>query len=794
MSTSVLVRKSPALPRLTFPKRSSSETTSFLPTLIRWTLAVHLVLSPLLFWPGAAETFELHKVALLTATSLVVGALGIMGWLRTPSLKRIVLTLCEDWIALGMILCVLSAALSTMLSVSPVISWRGDHGSWFGLRTVLAFVVLFFATRSVCKTVGDAVPLFAATAVATLLASVYGLVQVAGRDPVSWVIPPYYHGQFRPFSTLGHPNTFGAYLAMALALTAELARRALRVCPESRGARFQRARSRLVGTLKTCPTSLTGQTISVWRWFVGALLVVVGLTAAALLALTLSRAAWLAAGCMMVVLTLAWRCAGNRRASLLLLAVLLAGVGCLPLVGLQRVRDFFNDEGRWSIWSTTWQLFLDRPICGWGTDAFRLAFGTHRLPQFWHTESSGTPARAHSDLLNLLATQGIVGAIAGLVLVAGLVRAGVRCWRKEALPHRATVGAVIAALVAFFVQGLFGFTVAGTGVLFVTLAALLSRWSCARTQAPPLPSTMPWFYWPARLAVGVAAVVALWMGVVQPLEAHRQRTEGDCYFEADPATALRCYEQAVALDPMDDRTWLQLAGAVQLVARKAASPADWDAAAARANEALDRTVALVPVDPFHRASRARWRSECAFAGKAPAQPALEEWQAALALDPDNAMLLTEAARHAVALGERPYGRHWLGHALDLYPDYAPVYLQLGMLALAEGKWEDAHSYLTCSLGKDWRDEASELQRAHAALATACMGLHHYQEARDHAVEAAKLAPDWSTPAFLEAQALEKLGDRASAIKCYEHVLQLDPNHAAATFALQCMQAPLPAFP
>ena len=127
---------------------------------------------------------------------------------------------------LGFVLLAISAAVSTLLSVSPLLSWRGDYMSYQGLHWVLAYLVLFFATRHACRMDGFVVPLLAVVSAASALTSLYAIIQWAGHDPFAWTDVMILRGRFRPFSTVGHPNYLGVYLAMSLPLLAEAGRRA----------------------------------------------------------------------------------------------------------------------------------------------------------------------------------------------------------------------------------------------------------------------------------------------------------------------------------------------------------------------------------------------------------------------------------------------------------------------------------------------------------------------------------------------------------------------------------------
>src|SRR4029453_11470620 len=151
-----------------------------------------------------------------------------------------------------------------------------------------------------------------------------------------------------------------------------------------------------------------------------------------------------------------------------------SGRGFATLASLaQRVRQFGESASRQHIWQAAWDIFRDHPLVGAGLDTVQIAFAAKRTVAYWNLEGNGSPTRAHNEALNILATQGLLGGLAVLVLVAGVVIATRRALRVA--EDRLLVVALLAGLVAFGVQDLFSFTVAGCGTLAVTQAALLSR-------------------------------------------------------------------------------------------------------------------------------------------------------------------------------------------------------------------------------------------------------------------------------------------------------------------------------
>jgi O-antigen ligase len=96
------------------------------------------------------------------------------------------------------------------------------------------------------------------------------------------------------------------------------------------------------------------------------------------------------------------------------------GVGTLASLA-QRVRQFGESASRQHIWRAAWDIFRDHPLVGAGLDTFQIAFADKRTVAYWNLEWNGSPTRAHNEGLNILATQGLLGGLAILVLVAGVV-------------------------------------------------------------------------------------------------------------------------------------------------------------------------------------------------------------------------------------------------------------------------------------------------------------------------------------------------------------------------------------
>src|SRR5262245_54802775 len=117
-------------------------------------LLITLILAPLLFSSSTLGAFEFPKIMLLTATAIFALALGVCALVRprdpapaaegSPSSAFAVR---RKPLSVGFALFLLSAAVSTAASISPLTSLLGTHESHAGLWTIAVYTMLFFAVR-----------------------------------------------------------------------------------------------------------------------------------------------------------------------------------------------------------------------------------------------------------------------------------------------------------------------------------------------------------------------------------------------------------------------------------------------------------------------------------------------------------------------------------------------------------------------------------------------------------------------------------------------------------------------
>ena len=194
-------------------------------------------LVPVAFVPGGGDAFEPLKAHLLATGAALLLAAGLahafgrieaLGWRawRQGAISRFARGLRADPLGAAVLLFVLSAALSTILSPRPMLSLFGNSARPAGLVTACATAAVYFGARASAVREGWIHRLLAVASLAGLAAAGYGLLQFSGHDPVRWEWTAVMGSMRRVPGTLGHANHLGTYLAMTIPAMLLLARRA----------------------------------------------------------------------------------------------------------------------------------------------------------------------------------------------------------------------------------------------------------------------------------------------------------------------------------------------------------------------------------------------------------------------------------------------------------------------------------------------------------------------------------------------------------------------------------------
>lgn len=419
--------------------------------------AIVFGLIPVIFCPYLIEQFEFPKIALLGM--ITVGCLPLLFQRRFKL----------DAIGMAFLLFLTSSVLSTILSISPRFSMLGSEVSPNGLIVTCIYVTAYFVIKELFSTPREGRTLLKAALFGGTVACIYAICQFCHIDFIIWNNSLLSRGVLRPAGTLGHPNFLSAFLVMLIPITLFFA--------------------------------LMNRTYYV---LTGLFLVVI--------VLAQSRGSWIA----LIACLAIWMAFQSKKP--LIQCGKIALFGLLPFVckwiyghltppiskslvySLIERMALLYDTGlaRNEYAAAGLRIFKQFPWFGSGTDTFQLAFEHQRTPFYWLHEWAGAPHRAHNELINIIATQGILGLVALTVLVVAILMASWKALSANFEIHHCNVpfcrrmthskqytAMLFAIVAAFFVQNLASFTVCSTGILFIATLALLTNVNNNYNDDPP---------------------------------------------------------------------------------------------------------------------------------------------------------------------------------------------------------------------------------------------------------------------------------------------------------------------
>ena len=305
---------------------------------------------------------------------------------------------------------VLIYLVSTLFSVSPRISFWGEHTHRQGTYTFLTYVILFLVVLRALRRQAQLERLVTVLLAVSFPVSVYGILQhfgvtLLGFSGVGFAIPN------RVISTIGNPIFVAAYLVMVVPLTL---RQIVRHVQRWSGGRSPEAAlgaglyAALLGLQFLCMlyTDSRGPLLGV---AVGTFFMLF------LAALVYGRRRW-AGGALAV-------------AGLAFLFLVALNVPAIPLGGLrqlpylERFSQMTQAGGSGSLRVLYWESVLDavsasprRLLLGYGPEVMSQAVDPFMSPQIVPLYGERSIQRAHNMVLDMLFATGIVGAVAYLLL------------------------------------------------------------------------------------------------------------------------------------------------------------------------------------------------------------------------------------------------------------------------------------------------------------------------------------------------------------------------------------------
>jgi tetratricopeptide (TPR) repeat protein len=168
--------------------------------------------------------------------------------------------------------------------------------------------------------------------------------------------------------------------------------------------------------------------------------------------------------------------------------------------------------------------------------------------------------------------------------------------------------------------------------------------------------------------------------------------------------------------------------------------------------------------------------------------AVEHYNRAIALDPNNVYFNLDLANTFIDLGEMDKAMGVVQRLAQLYPDFAMSYSYAGFIHMRQNRAAEAVKSFETALQKDWKGEG-----ASRSLAASNLGLLQSQAGRKDAAIAAFRESVNGNPDYLDgwlnlARLLGKAGPsrRADARQAWGQVLRLSKDHPEALASLKAL--------
>ncbi|MGD8967135.1 MAG: O-antigen ligase family protein, partial [Anaerolineae bacterium] len=479
---------------------------------VGWLLAV--IVTPLFFNVYSSRVFEPDKLTTLRTIALVMAVVWLVKVIeeRAHGQREGGLSL-QTPLVMPTVFIVVAYLISTVLSVSPWVSFFGSYQRLQGTYTTFAYIVLFLVILQGLRTRAQVERLLTVVILNSLPIALYGLVQRNKLDPLPW------GGDVtrRVASNMGNAIFVAAYMIMAAPPTLS------RVVDGFRS---------ILTDEETGVADMLRAAVYIFTFLVQMIAIWYTKSRGPLMGLLAGLAVWIVLG------FLALRRVLNRRlwrgiwigvlATVLLIAVvffLINPGGPLhewalgtPLSRVGRVLEYESGTGmvRNLIWQGALDLVLPhepiwypptethpegrsdpfnilRPVVGYGPESMYVAYNSFYPPLLGHYESrTASPDRSHNETMDAWVTEGFLGFVAYLWLFGSVFTYGLHWlgflpddWRRKLFFALVAGGAVVATAIVVPTVGphFFGLAipVGMVGGLFLYLVAWgFSEWESER--------------------------------------------------------------------------------------------------------------------------------------------------------------------------------------------------------------------------------------------------------------------------------------------------------------------------
>jgi tetratricopeptide (TPR) repeat protein/O-antigen ligase len=444
---------------------------------------VLVVVVPLFFNVYSHRSFEPDKIALLRSVALLMGLAWAIKTLEAKSWKQkantqypvssIQYLVSRHPLLLPGLLVGATYILTTLTSIAPRLSLWGSYHRMQGAYTTLSYIVIFFLALHALRHREQLHRLITAILLTSLPVSLYGMMQHYGLDPIAWTNIGD-EVTVRAISTMGNPIFVAAYLIMIVPLTVGRLTQLFSVIRNGK-----RAASLYV--LSGCYAFLLAiQLLCIlFTQSRGPLLGLMGGGFFFFLILSTSKGK---KGLALAVFGIA---------VILVLFLITLNLADTPfeyireMPYLGRLSGILDPESRTVrqrtlVWEGAVNLITADPkraLIGYGPETMIVTLNPYLPPDLVSLKPDETFDRSHNETLDILATTGVIGFAAYLLLFGGLFYYSLKCLglirssrQRNLFILLCLAGGVIGGLLPWLLEGKWRF--AGVGIPAGILLAL----------------------------------------------------------------------------------------------------------------------------------------------------------------------------------------------------------------------------------------------------------------------------------------------------------------------------------
>ena len=467
----------------------------------------------------------------------------------------------------------------------------------------------------------------------------------------------------------------------------------------------------------------------------------------------------------------------------------LAAAAVVLGVGLVHFGDRLNPKdastlSRLAQWKVALRGFPDHPILGTGPENYYVVANRYSL----HTDAKGiysaTPGydytpwydKPHNYLLEILVTTGLLGLLLYLAAFGITIWIQVRAFLRQDM-RLGELCCLVAALIAYFVQNLFGFDTISSSLVWVAFLGMTGLWWRPHVRGREVAPSRR-FVAGAVAVTAASMVVAIYAGNAIPLREAFDLGHGYLYSLSDPRKSLDYFEAARSLpfdvDPVKSSA-MYSEFALDSLKNPLADKSLRVEILGNALAAVRRAIALVPDDPTEYQYVANLCMDSAIANHSPLDPQADEAiDRALALAPENLLLLKDRARIMLMRRNFAGAEQVLNHIMQEVPGDISAKIQLAEIYWNEGK-PDAAMLLSEQAFKD----GYHPQKARDVewLGAAYEGQGYYRAAIYIYEMAVKIEPDNVDDYWHLAKVYGEIGRKKDAITIARGLARVKPSRA-----------------